>query len=170
VPISAASAAAQPRERPEYDLGAFMSCLRPDSLTGGYAARRRALKSPGVRAFTLASATGRLAIGVGLALAPRQALAALGFSDPAPSTIVVARLAGGRDLAMGLATLLARRDADRLGTASLTNAGVDLGDALTFSAALAAGDEEVRLASIMGIAAAVPSAATGAWVARRLGV
>ena len=89
-----------------------MCFLRPILSPVG-AARRRALTSPGVRAlhprFRDRSARDRRRASRSR---PEQALAALGFSDPAPSTIVVARLAGGRDIAMGLATLHARRDAD----------------------------------------------------------
>lgn len=121
-----------------------------------------------MRALALASGLGRLAIGAGLAVAPRAALAALGFRDPGPSTVAVARIAGGRDIALGAATLLALGDGERLRAASIANAAVDAGDTLTFAAALAARDDEVRDAALRGVAAAVPAALAGAWVALRL--
>ncbi|MDP9189661.1 MAG: hypothetical protein M3O25_10475 [Actinomycetota bacterium] len=121
-----------------------------------------------MRALTLASGAGRIAIGVGLALAPRQALAALGFADASPATVAVARIAGGRDIAMGAETLLARGDRVRLTRSSLSNAAVDAGDALAFSTALAAG-EQVGGAALRGITAALPAAGAGLWVAWRLG-
>lgn len=127
------------------------------------------LSAPDVRAFTLASGGGRIAIGVGLALAPRQALGALGFAGSSPSTVAVARIAGGRDIAMGVQTLLAGGDPDRLAQASLANAAVDAGDALAFSGALAAREDGIRGAALRGIAGALPAAAAGLWVAWRLG-
>lgn len=119
--------------------------------------------------MTLASGAGRIAIGVGLAFAPRLALAGLGFKDHSAATVAIARIAGGRDIAMGAATLRAGGNADRLAAASLANAGVDAGDALAFSAALGAGEDGVRGAALRGIAAAVPAAAASLWVACRLG-
>jgi hypothetical protein len=144
-----------------------MARIRRGRLTPKRCARSEALESADVRALSLASGAGRIAIGVGLALAPRQALAALGFEDASPSTVAISRVAGGRDIVLGGLTLLARGDAERLATASVANAAVDAGDALTFTAALGAG-EEIRAAALRGIAAAVPAAAAGIWVALRL--
>lgn len=130
--------------------------------------RSRSARAADVRALTLASGAGRIAIGIALALAPRQALTALGFSDHSAATVAIARIAGGRDIAMGAVTLMAGDDADRLGQASLANAAVDAGDALAFSAALASG-EDVGGAAARGISAALPAAIAGVWVASRVG-
>lgn len=120
-----------------------------------------------MRAFAVISGLGRIAIGVGLALAPRRALGALGFSDVSPGMIAISRIAGGRDIVLGAATVAALRDADELRRASLACAAVDGGDAASFAALLGQG-EDVREAAIRGLAAAVPAALAGLWVARRL--
>ncbi len=70
---------------------------------------------------------------------------------------------------MGVQTLLAGGDPDRLAQASLANAAVDAGDALALSGALAAGEDGIRGAALRGIAGALPAAAAGLWVAWRLG-
>lgn len=109
---------------------------------------------------------GRIAIGVGLALAPRQALRALGFPDPSAATIAVSRLAGGRDVVVGALILAALDDPRRLREASLAAAAVDAGDTLTFASSLE--DDELRQAALRGLAAAVPATLAGIWVASRL--
>jgi hypothetical protein len=121
-----------------------------------------------VRLLSAVLGAGRLAIGLGLAVSPRTTLKALGFSDHGTAAVAVARIAGGRDLVMGAATLLALGDAERLRAASLANAAADAGDALTFASVLASGDGDVRDAGLRGLAAAVPAALAGAWVATRL--
>jgi hypothetical protein len=118
-----------------------------------------------VRGFSLISAAGRIAIGLGMLAAPETALRALGFSEVSPATRAVGRIAGVRDLVLGLVTLAALDDPARLRTASLANAGADAGDAAAF--AIAMGTEE-RTAGIRGIAAALPAALAGAWVTWRL--
>jgi hypothetical protein len=123
---------------------------------------------PGVRLPAAALGLGRVAIGVGLALAPRAALSALGFRDHSQATIAVARIAGARDVVMGTQALLALDDAEQLSRACLANAAADAGDAATFAAALASGDGDLRAAGARGLAAALPAAVFGAWMARRL--
>jgi len=124
------------------------------------------VQDPVVRALSLANGAGRVAIGLGLILAPAQALSILGFPDSDPGTVVIGRIAGIRDIVLGAATVLALGDPDRLRAASLANAAADAGDALTFSLAL--GDERSRAAA-RGIAAALPASLASLWVARRLG-
>jgi hypothetical protein len=148
---------------------------RPVSMAGSDAnpasdldsGRYEAVGAPDVRALTLASGLGRMAIGAALALAPERALSALGFTDLSPTAIAASRLAGGRDLVLGAAMMAAIDDPERLRAASLANAAVDAGDAATFLAALAHGDE-VRTAALRGLAAAVPATIAGLWVALRL--
>ena len=138
-----------------------MAFIRSDPATA-------ATGLPGVRAFTLVSGAGRIALGAAMMLAPRPALAGLGFSDVTDSTVAVARIAGGRDVALGVATLLARDDRERLRAASLANAAVDAGDASAFAAALASDEGGAARAGARGLALALPAALAGAWVARRL--
>jgi hypothetical protein len=118
-----------------------------------------------VRAFTLISAAGRIAIGLGMLAAPERAMRALGFSQVSPATVAVARIAGIRDLVLGGVTLAAFDDRDRLRTATIGNATADAGDSLAFAMAIGA-DE--RTAGIRGVATAVPATLAGLWVAWRL--
>jgi hypothetical protein len=121
---------------------------------------------PTARAVCAISGLGRIAIGVGLALAPGAALRALGFRDPSPATITVSRLAGGRDIVVGAMVLLALDDGRRLREATLAAAAVDAGDGLTFGAAL--GEDGTRQAALRGLGAAVPATLAGLWAASRL--
>jgi hypothetical protein len=109
-------------------------------------------------------AAGRIAIGAGIWLAPRPALRALGFGDPGPAALTLARIAGTRDLVIGTRQAAAR-DRDEARAATLAAAVSDAGDTVAFAFAIAAGD---RLAGIRGIAAALPATAAGLWLARRL--
>lgn len=118
-----------------------------------------------IRVLSLASSIGRLAIGAGMVAAPVPTLRALGFSEPGSATITVGRLAGVRDLVLGAVTLASLEEADALRAASLANAGADGGDVIAFAIALGNGE---RTAAIRGIAAALPAAIAGIWVARRL--
>ena len=86
-------------------------------------------EAPDVRAFSLISSAGRIAIGVGMLAAPEPALRALGFSDVGPATAALGRIAGIRDLVLGAATLAAFDDPARLRAATLANAVADAGDA-----------------------------------------
>ena len=124
-----------------------------------------ALDAPEVRAWSLASAGARIAIGLGILAAPEPALRALGFKEVTPATLAVGRIAGVRDLVLGLATLAALGDRDRLRTATLANGVADSGDTLAFG--LAIGSTE-RTAGVRGIAAALPAALAGGWIAWRL--
>jgi hypothetical protein len=130
--------------------------------------RTDAARAPDVRALALVSGLGRLAIGAGLALAPHRALGVLGFRDRGAATVAIARIAGGRDIALGTATLLALGDRERLRAASAAGTFVDAGDALAFAGALRSGDRDARDAGLRGIAAAVPATMAGAWVVLRL--
>jgi hypothetical protein len=80
------------------------------------------MSKPDVRALSIGSAVGRLAIGMGLFAVPRRALSALGFGEVDEAGLTLARLAGARDVVLGIATLLALDNGDRLRAASLANA------------------------------------------------
>jgi hypothetical protein len=124
-----------------------------------------ALDSADVRACSLASGIGRVAIGVGMLAAPEPALRLLGFVEVSPATAVVSRIAGIRDLVLGVVTLAALEDRARLRAASLANATADAGDTLAFALALGGGE---RTAGARGLAAALPATVAGLWTAWRL--
>ncbi len=122
---------------------------------------------PLARSAVLAIAAARLGIGIGTSAFTRRALGGLGFERPAGATVVLARLAGGRDIALGLHALAARDDRDRLREATALGILVDAGDAAAFTAALARRDGIDRTAAInapLGAAAAI----VGAWILSRL--
>src|ERR1700760_5041840 len=97
--------------------------------------RRRRKPDPLARAAVLGIAGGRIAIGVGALLATRPALKALGFEATDTSTRALARIAGGRDIALGLLTIAVRDDREALREATAVAAAVDLGDAIAFAIA-----------------------------------
>ncbi len=123
------------------------------------------LEAPDVRALSLISAAGRMAIGIGLFAAPELSLRALGFSDVSPSTVAIARVAGIRDFVLGGVTLVALDDRERLRGATVANATADAGDAAAFALAARSGE---TAAGLRGMAAAIPAALAGLWVASRL--
>ena len=119
-----------------------------------------------MRAWSLASGIGRIAIGVGMLAAPGPSLRLLGFGELSTATTTVSRIAGIRDLVLGVVTLAALDDRERLRTATLANAAADAGDTLTFALAFASGE---RSAGARGLAAALPATVAGLWTAWRLG-
>jgi hypothetical protein len=121
--------------------------------------------SADVRAWSLASGLGRVVIGLGLLAAPERSARMLGFEEVNPATVAVSRVAGVRDFVLGIATLAALHDRDRLRAATLANAAADAGDTLAFGLAL--GTPE-RTAGSRGVAVALPAAAAGLWTAWRL--
>jgi hypothetical protein len=118
-----------------------------------------------VRGFSLISAVGRIAIGLGMLAAPEPALRTLGFSEVNAATVAVARVAGIRDLVLGGLTLASLDDRHRLRTATIGNATADAGDSLAFAMAIRA---EERTAGLRGVATALPASLAGLWVAWRL--
>jgi hypothetical protein len=124
-------------------------------------------EQPEARVVATALAVGRLALGVAMTTSPRLFLRFQGFKAVTPATETLARLAGGRDLVMGAATLAVRDDREALRTLSLLGAGLDAADAAAFATALAARVGEDR-AAITGLAAAVPATLACLWIAGRL--
>lgn len=127
---------------------------------------RRPEIDPLTRLGTTGVALSRVAIGVGALTLTRPALRALGFAEPDAQTVTLARLAGGRDIALGLHALAVRDDRAALREATLIGAGVDTGDAMAF---LALGADPTRrriaaLNALLGGSAAI----AGAVLAHRL--
>jgi hypothetical protein len=75
-------------------------------------------------------------------------------------------LAGGRDLALGLATLAAHDDAAALRRLTQTAALLDLADAAAMS--IVARDPRTRLAGLGGAVSGASGAALSAWATARL--
>jgi hypothetical protein len=121
------------------------------------------------RAHRLALALGaaRVGLGVGALLATGPTLKALLFGETDAVGRAFAKLAGGRDLALGLLTLAARDDRDVLRTLVLSGVVLDAADAVSLG--LAARDGDTRLAGLGGVAAGGGAALAGAWAWRRLG-
>jgi hypothetical protein len=122
---------------------------------------------PRARQTVLAIGAGRIAIGVGALLATRPALKALGFAETDTAGLALGRIAGGRDVALGLLTLAAREDRKALRLVALAAAAVDASDAVTFS--VAARDPAARRAGIGGVVSGSAAAIAGTWAWRRLG-
>lgn len=129
--------------------------------------REKVTDEPLVRTTAIALATGRLAIGAGIWLAPGLAAKALGFDSIDAKALALGRIAASRDLVLGAWQLSSLDDSESLRRASLAVALVDAGDALAF--ALAAAGGEARGAGFRGLAGAVPATIAGAWLVSRLG-
>jgi len=119
------------------------------------------------RKVVVGIAAGRIALGVGVLMATRPALRALGFPRTDTSGHALARLAGGRDLALGALTLAARDHTAALRALVLAGASLDAADALTLGLA-GQKDSELRLAGIGGLVSGGSAALAGAWAWRRL--
>jgi hypothetical protein len=109
----------------------------------------------------------RVAIGVGAVALTRPALRAIGFGEPDGSTVALTRLAGGRDIAIGVQTLSARGDRDSLRRSVLLAAAVDAGDAAAFAIGFARGDGIAR-AAVTNFPFAAAAAGAGIYLAGRL--
>src|SRR5262249_17836276 len=96
------------------------------------------------------------------------ALRVLGFPDTDTSGHALARLAGGRDLALGGLTLAARNDPTALRALTLAGAALDATDALTLGLS-GRKDSQLRLAGIGGVGSGGGAALAGAWAWRASG-
>jgi hypothetical protein len=128
--------------------------------------RRRRKPDPLARAAVLGVAGGRIAIGVAALLATRPALKVLGFEASDTSARALARIAGGRDIALGLLTFAARDDRERLREAAALATAVDLGDAICFG--IAGRDPAAGRAAVQGVLSGGGATVVGAWAIRRL--
>lgn len=128
---------------------------------------RRDQPDPRARAVTLAIAAGRTGIGVAVIVATARALGALGFPQTDSSGRTLAKLAGGRDIALGALAIAVRDDREALLRACVAGAAVDAGDALSFGVATARG-EDLNRAGVLGALSGAVAAGAGAWAASRL--
>lgn len=128
--------------------------------------RRRS--DPVARQAVLGIAAGRIAIGVGALVATRPALRVLGFTEADARVESLGRIAGGRDIAIGLLAVAAHGDERSLRRAVLAGAAVDATDAIVFGS-LAAADPDARRAGVVGAASGAAAAIVGTWAWRRLG-
>lgn len=122
---------------------------------------------PRARRLALTLGTARAALGVGALFATGPTLKALLFGETDGVGRALAKLAGGRDLALGLLTLAARDDRELLRALVLSAAVLDAADAVSLG--LAARDDGTRLAGLGGVASGGAAAIAGAWAWRRLG-
>lgn len=118
------------------------------------------------RQTALMLAAGRVGIGASALLATRPALRALGFGDAGARARALAKLAGGRDLALGLLTIASRDDRGTLATVVLTGAALDAADAVAL--AIAAAEPKTRAAGLGGTTSGAAAALAGLWAWRRL--
>lgn len=121
---------------------------------------------PLARNGALAIAASRLGLGVAICAFTRPALAGLGFERPDAAAIALARLAGGRDIALGLHGLAARDDRARLAESSMIATAVDAGDGLAFAAAIASG--EVGRRTLVNVPLIAVAVVAGSFVTARL--
>ena len=121
--------------------------------------------SSGERTVALGLAAGRIAVGLGLWLAPGLAMRALGFAPPTAEALSIARVAGTRDIVLGAWQLSSTGDRADLARATTAVAACDAGDTLAFGALLAGGN---RRAGLRGVAAAAPATVAGILLARSL--
>jgi hypothetical protein len=128
--------------------------------------RRRRI-DPAGRQAALALGAARAGLGVGALFPTRPTLKLLLLGETDGAGRALAKLAGGRDLALGLMTLAARDDAAMLRTLTLATAVLDAADALSLG--LAARDGDTRLAGLGGVVSGGGAAIAGAWAWRRLG-
>jgi hypothetical protein len=132
-----------------------------------HAADEQAEMNPAARREAVAIGAGRLLLGTAILAATRPALGGLGFTDPSDATVALARLAGGRDIALGLHALSAAGDRKRLREAVAIGALVDLGDAVAFGVGLR-GSPQTRRTAMRNAPAGAVAAVAGLWVLRRL--
>lgn len=127
--------------------------------------RRRKVDAK-ARQVALQIGASRVAIGVGALVATRPALKVLGFAAPEQTGMALAKLAGGRDIALGALTLASHDDARRLRTLLLVSSACDVADAVGLG--LSARCPETRRAGLGGIASGSAAALAGLWAYRRL--
>jgi len=121
---------------------------------------------PLARQVAIGIGASRVAMGIGIFFATQPALRAMRFGATDASGEAVAKLGGGRDLAMGALTLAARDDREALRAALLLSSACDLADAVAMG--VSARRPETRAAGVGGVIAGAGAAAACFWARRRL--
>lgn len=119
------------------------------------------------RRVALGLGASRVAMGITILLAPRRALGALGFGGTDDGGRALARLGGGRDVAVGALTLAARGEPAALRTMTLVGGACDVADAVSLGASI--GRPQTRQAAVGGIFSGGAAALLSLWAWRRLG-
>lgn len=122
---------------------------------------------PQARQVALGIGASRVAMGIGIFFATQPALRALRFGPTDASGEAVAKLGGGRDIAIGALTLAARDNREALRRTLLLSSACDLADAVALG--VSARRPETRAAGIGGVLSGGAAALAGLWAARRLG-
>lgn len=122
---------------------------------------------PGLRAYSLSLATGRVVIGAAPIVAYEPSMKLLGFPEEHdnPSARLMARLFGVRDIGLGVLVASSQRDRRALRRAFALNIAMDLGDAAMIAAPLIA-DQGIDRAAGTSLAFALTGAAlwTAGWI------
>lgn len=127
---------------------------------------RKARMDRKARQVALQIGASRVAIGVGVLLVTRPTLRVLGFGEAGASAEALAKLGGGRDIALGALTLAARDDPRALRTTILISSACDVADAVALG--MSARHPETRKAGIGGLLSGSTAAVAGLWAWRRL--
>jgi hypothetical protein len=108
----------------------------------------------------------RLAMGLGIFFATQPALRALRFGSTDAQGEAMAKLGGGRDIAIGAMTLAARNDPAALRTTILISSACDRADAVALG--VSARRPETRAAGVGGVISGGAAAIAGIWALRHL--
>ena len=127
---------------------------------------RRAKMDSKARQVALQIGASRVAMGVGIFFATRPALRALRFGDTDATGEALAKLGGGRDIAIGALTLAAHDDREALRTTILISSACDVADALALG--VSARHPAMRGAGLGGVVSGTAAALAGLWAWRRL--
>jgi len=119
------------------------------------------------RPVAIAIAATRIGIGVGAFARTRPALRLAGFERPDASSVVLARLAGARDIALGVLLIAVRDDPARLSGAAALATAVDAADAIAFGAALA-GRDGIDRTALRNLPVAGAAVVAGSWITAQL--
>jgi hypothetical protein len=118
------------------------------------------------RQIALGIGASRLAMGLGIFFATQPALRALRFGSTDAQGEAMAKLGGGRDIALGVMTLAARNNPAALRTTILISSACDAADAIALG--VSARRSETRAAGIGGILSGGGAAVAGLWSWRHL--